>query len=59
MQLPRNVIAGPGALESVGPICRSMRLKGRALIITGRNTKGIAGDAVAESLMRNGYDTDF
>jgi len=46
---PRNVIAGPGALESVGPICRSMRLKGRALIITGRNTKGIAGDAVAES----------
>ncbi len=59
MQLPRNVIAGPGALESVGPICRSMRLKGRALIVTGRNTKRIAGDAVAESLMKNGYDADF
>jgi glycerol-1-phosphate dehydrogenase [NAD(P)+] len=59
MQLPRNVIAGPGAIESVGPICRTMRLKGRALIVTGRNTKGIAGDAVAESLRNNGYDADF
>jgi len=59
MQLPRNVIAGPGAIESVGPICRSMRLKGRALIITGGTTKGIAGDKVAESLSRSGYDRDF
>jgi glycerol-1-phosphate dehydrogenase [NAD(P)+] len=54
MQLPRNVIAGPGAIESVGPICRSMRLKGRALIVTGSTTKHIAGDAVAESLKKNG-----
>jgi len=59
MQLPRNVIAGPGALESVGPICKSMRLKGRALIVTGNTTKRIAGDAVAESLKNNGYDADF
>jgi glycerol-1-phosphate dehydrogenase [NAD(P)+] len=59
MQLPRNVIAGPGALESVGPISRSMRLKGRALIVTGSTTKKIAGDAVAESLKKNGYDADF
>ncbi len=58
MQLPRNVIAGPGAIESVGPICRSMRLKGRALIVTGSTTKHIAGDAVAESLKKNGYDSD-
>lgn len=59
MQLPRNVIAGPGALESVGPICRSMRLKGRALIVTGRTTKGIAGDAAADSLRRGGFGADF
>lgn len=59
MQLPRNVIAGPGAIESVGGICRSMRLGGRALIITGKNTKAIAGDLVADSLRANGYDVDF
>lgn len=59
MQLPRNVIAGPGAIESVGPLCKSMRLKGRALIVTGNTTKRVAGDAVAESLKRNGYDVGF
>lgn len=59
MQLPRNVIAAPGALESVGPVCRSMHLKSKALIVTGRTTKGIAGDAVAESLRKNGYETEF
>ena len=59
MQLPRNVIAGPGAIESVGPICRSMRLKGRALIVTGKTTKHIAGDAVAESLKKNGYESEI
>ncbi|RPI97354.1 MAG: NAD(P)-dependent glycerol-1-phosphate dehydrogenase, partial [Chloroflexi bacterium] len=54
MQLPRNVIAGPGAIRSVGGLCRSMRLKGRALIVTGKTTKGIAGDAAAESLRASG-----
>ena len=59
MQLPRDVIAGPGALESVGPICRSMRLKGRALIVTGAHTRQIAAGAVADSLSANGYESDF
>jgi len=43
----------------VGPICKSMRLKGRALIVTGNTTRRIAGEAAAESLKKNGYDTDF
>jgi glycerol-1-phosphate dehydrogenase [NAD(P)+] len=59
MQLPRNVIAGPGAIHSVGGLCRSMRLKGRALIVTGRTTKHIAGEAAADSLRAGGYDVDF
>ncbi len=59
MQLPRNVIAGPGAIESIGPICKSMRLRGRALIVTGGTTRRIAGDSAAESLRKNGYDVDF
>ncbi|MCD1294633.1 NAD(P)-dependent glycerol-1-phosphate dehydrogenase [Methanocella sp. CWC-04] len=59
MQLPRNVIAGPGAIDSVGGICQSMRLKGRSLIVTGKNTKKIAGDIAAESLRASGYDVDF
>ena len=59
MQLPRNVIAGPGAIESVGSICKSMRLKGRALIVTGNTTKKVAGDAAADFLRKGGYDVDF
>lgn len=59
MQLPRNVIAGPGAIDSVGGICQSMRLKGRALIVTGKTTKKIAGDTVRDSLESSGYDVDF
>ncbi len=59
MQLPRNVIAGPGAIRSVGDLCRSMRLKGRALIVTGKTTKHIAGEAAADSLRAGGYDVDF
>lgn len=43
----------------MGPICKSMRLKGRALIVTGNTTRRIAGEAAAESLKKNGYDTDF
>ena len=59
MQLPRNVIAGPGAIESVGSICKSMRLKGRALIVTGNTTKKVAGDTAADFLRKGGYDVDF
>ena len=59
MQLPRNVIAGPGAIRSVGGLCRSMRLQGRALIVTGRTTKKVAGDAAADSLKGAGIDADF
>jgi glycerol-1-phosphate dehydrogenase [NAD(P)+] len=59
MQLPRNVIAGAGAIRSVGSLCKSMRLKGTALIVTGKTTKQIAGDAVADSLQADGYDVDF
>jgi len=59
MQLPRNVIAGPGAIISSGSLCRSMRLKGLGLIVTGATTKKIAGEAVACSLREAGYDTDF
>jgi len=59
MQLPRNVIAGPGAIESVGSICKSMRLKGSALIVTGNTTKKVAGDLAADFLKRGGYDVDF
>ena len=59
MQLPRNVIAGPGAIRSVGGLCRSMRLKGRALIVTGKTTKKVAAEAVADSLQAGGYEADF
>lgn len=58
MQLPRNVIAGPGAILSVGGLCRSMRLKGRALIVTGKTTRKIAGNLALDSLRESGYDVD-
>lgn len=59
MQLPRNIIAGPGVIDSVGSLCQSVRLRGNAFIITGRNTKTIAGNAAADSLRDNGYDVQM
>ncbi|RXA19425.1 NAD(P)-dependent glycerol-1-phosphate dehydrogenase [Methanosarcina sp. MSH10X1] len=50
MQLPRDVLVGHGVLEEVGYVCRDLKLKGNALIVTGNTTGDIAGKRVCNLL---------
>ena len=44
MELPRKVLVDGGVINEVAEVCTSLRLKGRALIITGPNTRKVAGE---------------
>ena len=48
MQLPRDVLVGHGVLKEVGDVCRDLKLKGNALIVTGSTTWDVAGKRVSE-----------
>jgi len=50
MELPRKVLMHGGAINEVAEVCISLRLKGRALIITGPNTRKVAGEHIADLL---------
>lgn len=50
MQLPRDVLVGHGVLDEVGDVCRDLKLKGNALIVTGSTTQSVAGKRVSELL---------
>lgn len=47
IELPRIVFVGRGAIEKLPELCKELGLRGRPLVITGENTRGIAGDRVA------------
>ncbi|WRQ72966.1 MAG: NAD(P)-dependent glycerol-1-phosphate dehydrogenase [Methanosarcinales archaeon Met12] len=60
MQLPRNIIIGQNAIHEIVNVCNDLKLQGCAMVITGLNTKKIAGDVVVELLSDGGYcDTDL
>ena len=54
MQLPRDVLVGHGVLEEVGDVCRDLKLKGNALIVTGSTTWDVAGKRVCDILRKYG-----
>lgn len=56
MQLPRCVIIGHDAINDVGEVCKDLGLSGKAMVVTGPTTKGVAGDAIADLLSDEGYD---
>ncbi|MFZ2499091.1 MAG: NAD(P)-dependent glycerol-1-phosphate dehydrogenase [Methanosarcina sp.] len=58
MQLPRDVLVGHGVLEEVGDVCRDLKLKGNALIVTGRTTQDVAGKRISELLESTGSSTE-
>jgi glycerol-1-phosphate dehydrogenase [NAD(P)+] len=58
MQLPRDVLVGHGVLEEVGDVCRDLKLKGNALIVTGTTTRGVAGKRVSELLETTGNNVE-
>ncbi|MDG6221115.1 MAG: NAD(P)-dependent glycerol-1-phosphate dehydrogenase [Candidatus Thermoplasmatota archaeon] len=59
MVFPRNVLAGHGVLEDIGEMARTFGIKGKAVIITGKTTRKLAGEKVYTSLLDKGYSGEF
>ena len=57
MELPRQVTVGHGVLEEIGEICRSLHLRGSAIIVVDKTTKRIAGNRVVKLLTAHHYET--
>lgn len=55
MELPREVLIGPGVIDSVGLVCQNLGFKNSALIVSGSTTMKIAGQHVKDVLA----DTDI
>jgi glycerol-1-phosphate dehydrogenase [NAD(P)+] len=47
MELPRRVVLDSGAVQEISEICSDLKLKGRALIITGPNTRDVIGTEIS------------
>lgn len=56
MQLPRDVVVGPDVIYDLKDVCNDLKLEEGAFIVTGYNTKKIAGDIVYDILHECGYD---
>lgn len=59
MQLPRDVVVGPDVIYDIKEVCNDLKLREGAFIVTGQNTKGIAGDLVFDLLDECGYNPDI
>ncbi|WP_011305330.1 NAD(P)-dependent glycerol-1-phosphate dehydrogenase [Methanosarcina barkeri] len=59
MQLPRDVLVGHGVLEEIGDVCRDLKMKGNALIVTGSTTNNIAGKRVSNLLESAGCSAEM
>ncbi len=58
MELPRLVVVGNNALESVGETCRELKLKSSGLVVCDKTTHKIAGTRVIDILEGMGYNMD-
>ncbi|WP_340820694.1 NAD(P)-dependent glycerol-1-phosphate dehydrogenase [Methanolobus sp. WCC4] len=56
MQLPRDVVVGPDVIYDVKDVCDDLKLKEGAFIVTGQNTRRIAGDVVFDLLEDSGCE---
>ncbi|MBN1323292.1 MAG: NAD(P)-dependent glycerol-1-phosphate dehydrogenase [Methanotrichaceae archaeon] len=56
MELPRIVVAHSGAVEQIAEICSHLKLRRRALIISGTRTRGIVGEGIFDQLSESGFD---
>ncbi len=57
-QLPREIYAGHGVLEQVGPMCRRFGFGENALIVTGSTSYEVAGKRVKELLEDSGFNVE-
>lgn len=55
IQLPREIVIGDKVIESLGAVCRRLRLDGPCLLVTGENTFSIGGKQAMRSLESEGY----
>ncbi len=58
MELPRSVVIGHNALQSIGDVARDLHLEGRGLIVADENTIRIAGEKAESLLTEKGYDIE-
>ncbi len=56
MQMPREIYAGHGVIGKLGEMCHRFGLKGKALVVTGEKTYGIAGERVVKILKKARYE---
>ena len=59
MQLPREVVVGNETLPLLSEICKRLGIDESALVVTGPDTKSIAGRKVIDLLSDKGMDVDF
>lgn len=57
MQLPREVLVGKNVIQSVGETLVRLGFKGPVLLVTGPTVVAVAGETVAESLKRAGFQS--
>lgn len=56
MIFPREVIVGHAVLTKIVKMCDGLPIGNKALIVTGPNTRKIAGDRIADLLSQQGYE---
>lgn len=59
MQLPRDIVIGNGVINEVRNVCTDLKLIDNALVVTGKSTKGIAGEIVQDSLQDVGQNVEL
>jgi len=58
MQLPREVIVGNETLDLIGNLCKRLGFSKTALVVTGPQTRHIAGQRITDILHDTGIDVD-
>lgn len=58
MELPRKVAVGSGVLAELPEICADLKLRPRALVVTGPNTWSAAGRAICDLLGDRGFQPE-
>ena len=59
MQFPREVLIGHDVLQEIDTVCKQLDLGKKAIIVTGRKTRKIAGESVLEILSDSGYEINL
>lgn len=59
MQLPREVIVGKGTMQHIPEVAKRLGLKGKALVIAGSKSYGIAGKNICSLLEESGLQVDI